>query len=145
MRQRRRLPAICIDENLSPVVANAYRDAGYRVIEVAKHPRMRGKDERSFMSDLSRDNAVFVTGDTAFVNELANTRRRHAGVVYVSQTLLASEKELLASVTAYFIMWRCSESPRAFRERILYVSTDGFRIVYRGKDTLRFPLRDSGT
>ena len=136
MVRRRPLPAICIDENLSTGVADNFREAGYRVVEVSKHPGMRGRDERSFLSALSRDNSVFVTGDTEFVNELVDSRRRHAGVVYIPQPLDADEKELLAYLAAHFIMGRCAESPRAFRERILYVATDGFRMVHGGKDRL---------
>jgi hypothetical protein len=133
----RRLPAICIDENLSPQIAGVFRDIGFRVIEIAKHPRLRGEDERAFIGELYRDNTVFVTGDLEFVNELADHRRRHAGAVYIPQDLPGDDKAWVAFAAAYAIIGRCTEDRHAFRGLIFYVANDGLRIVDRGNDRLQ--------
>jgi hypothetical protein len=134
----RRLPSICIDENLSPEVANQFRSAGFRVIEVAKHPGLRGRDERDFLGDLLRENAVFVTGDAEFVRELVNRPRRHPGIVFVEQSFSAEDKASYCLTVAYGIIGRCDESPHAFAGRIVYAGDDGIRVIYRGKDTLAY-------
>ena len=134
----KRLPSICVDENLSPAVADQFRKAGFRVFEVAKHPRLRGRDERDFIGDLLQQNAVFVTGDAEFVEELAEQQERHAGIVFVEQTSPPREKEWFSLTAAYGIIGRCVDSPRAFAGRIAYVGNDGIRVIYRGRDTLAY-------
>src|SRR5688572_24859650 len=116
----KRLPSICVDENLSPAVADQFRKAGFRVLEVTKHPGLRGRDERNFIDDLLQQNAVFVTGDAEFVEELVAQPRRHAGVVLVEQTSPPQEKESFSLMAAYGIVGRCVDSARAFAGRIAY-------------------------
>jgi predicted nuclease of predicted toxin-antitoxin system len=134
----KRLPSICIDENLSPALGDVFRREGFRVLEVSKHPGLRGRDERDFIDDLRQQNAVFVTGDAEFVGEIIDQRRRHAGIVFVAQASTAEAKEWFCLFAAYGIIGRCDESPRAFTDRIAYVGVDGVRVIYRGEDTLSY-------
>ncbi len=134
----RRPPSICIDENLSPEVAEEFRTAGFRVIEAAKHSGLRGRDERDFLSELLRDNAVFVTGDAEFVREIVDRPRRHPGIVFVEQHFSAESKTSYCQTVAYGIIGRCDESPHAFGGRIVYAGEDGIRVIYRGKETLAY-------
>ncbi len=134
----RPLPSICIDENLSPAVADEFRNFGYRVFEVAKHPKLRGRDERDFLPELVRENAVFVTGDAEFVSEVIEAPRRHPGMVFIEQSFSSEEKRDFARFAADGIFGRCSDGPRAFAGRIAYVGVDGVRVVYRGKDSLAY-------
>jgi hypothetical protein len=136
MARKHNLPAVCIDENLSPLLATVFREVGYRVYEAAKDPRLHARDEREFLSELYSRNAIFVTADTTFVNELVDAPRRHAGIVYIPQGLLADEKDLLAFMAAHFVLGRCAESSLAFRGRIFYIAHDGIRLIHRGKDLL---------
>src|SRR5262245_41748401 len=134
----KRLPSICIDENLSPALGDVFRKEGFRVLEVSKHPRLRGRDERDFIDELRQENTVFVTGDAEFVEEIVDQRRRHGGIVFVEQAATAQQKEWFCLFAAYGIIGRCDESPRAFADRIAYVGYDGVRVIYRGKDTLSY-------
>lgn len=134
----RRLPSICIDENLSPEVADQFRAAGFRVIEVSKHPGLRGRDERDFLGELLRENAVFVTGDAEFVRELVDRPRRHPGIVFIEQGSSAKDKAWFSLTAAYGIVGRCDESPHAFAGRIAYVADDGIRVIHRGMETLAY-------
>jgi predicted nuclease of predicted toxin-antitoxin system len=134
----RRLPSICIDENLSPAVGDVFRKEGFRVLEVSRHPGLRGRDERDFIDDLRRQNAVFVTGDAQFVEEIVDRPRRHAGIVFVEQVSPSGEKEWFCRFAAYGIIGRCEGSPRAFADRIAYVGDDGVRVIYRGQDRLMY-------
>lgn len=132
----RPLPSICIDENLSPAVADEFRAFGYRVFEAAKHPRLRGRDERDFLPDLLRENAVFVTGDAEFVSEVIESPRPHPGIVLIDQRFSSEQKTDFARFAADGIFGRCADGPRAFAGRVAYVGVDGVRVVYRGKDSL---------
>ena len=133
-----RLPQICIDENLSPSVADQFRKAGFRVLEVAKHPGLRGRDERDFIVDLLGLNAVFVTGDAEFVEEVLDQTTRHAGIVFVEQTSSPRDKEWFSLTAAYGIIGRCADGPRAFHGRIAYLAAEGIRVIHRGRDRLAY-------
>ena len=127
-----------MDENLSSAVADRFRNAGFRVLEVTKHPGLRGRDEREFIGELLRMNAVFVTGDAAFVEELEAKPRRHAGIVFIEQMASPLEKEWFSVTAAHGIIGRCADGHRAFHGRIAYVGVDGIRVIYSGRDTLAY-------
>ncbi len=136
-RSRRTLPSIVMDEHVPPSVTAAFRPL-FRTQEAAKHPRLRGRDETDYLSELYARNAIFVTSDVAFVNALANTTRRHAGVLYIPHELLDDEKVLFAQIAGGYIQGACSTSSTALRGRILYPGDDGLRSVLRSKDDLEF-------
>ena len=132
----KRLPSICIDENLSPAVGDVFRKEGFRVLVISRHRGLRGRDEREFIGELRQQNAVFVTGDAEFVEEIVDRPIRHAGIVFVDQTSTPRAKEWFCLLAAYGIIGRCDESPRAFAGRIAYVGDDGVRVIFGGEDRL---------
>ena len=134
----KRLPSICIDENLSSDVADQFRSAGFRVFEVSKHLGLRGRDEHEFIHDLLSQNAVFVTADAKFVGEVVDHPIPHAGIVFVEQTASPQDKEWFSSFAAQGIIGRCVNSPRAFAGRIVYNAVDGIRVIFRGQETLAY-------
>jgi len=136
-RGRRKLPAVCVDEHLPPAVAKVFRPL-FRTFEASRDTRFKGRDERAYIAELYRQNAIFVTSDSAYVEELAGARTRHAGLLYIPQRFLDEEKLLLASMAANFIAGACFQSPFAFRNHILYAAHDGMRSIAAGKDTLEF-------
>jgi hypothetical protein len=48
-------------------------------------------------------NEVFVTGDAEFVEYVLDKRPRHAGVVYVPQSMTSDEKRLFAEIAGGYI------------------------------------------
>ena len=125
---RRQLPSICVDEHIAPQVADAFRP-DFRVIEVAKTSRFKGRDEKDFLPELYRENAVFVTSDAAFVERAIEVGMRHAGIVYVPPQLAEDEKVFIAEVVAALLKAECMSSPHAFRDCVAYPGYDGLHVI----------------
>ena len=135
--RRRRLPSICVDEHLEPAVAAAFRPE-FRVIEIAKTWRLRGREEREFVPELYRENAVFVTSDGDFVNDAVDGGVRHAGIIYVPSKMTSDEKVYFAEIVGGFVRGGCVSSPHVFRECVLYPGHDGLRAIRGKRDDMEF-------
>jgi hypothetical protein len=136
-KRKRRLPVICIDENLGPAVAAAFRPE-FRVVEIAKTSRFKGREEREYLAELYRENAVFVTSDGDFVNDAVERDLRHAGIVYVPSKMTHDEKVYFAEVVGGFIRGGSVSSPHVFRGCVLYPGYDGLRAIRSKIDNMEF-------
>ena len=136
-RTLNRLPAICVDEHITPAVASVFRTT-FRVIEAGKDRRFRGRDERDFIMDLYRANAVFVTSDRVFADEFAKQRRQHAGAALIPTTYDSNDRILLAQIVRGVIRARCERSPFGMRNHVMIPKEDGLHISLGGLDHLEF-------
>jgi hypothetical protein len=123
---RRALPSICVDEHLGPRVAGAFRPI-FRTIEAAKTRALKGRDEREYLPELFRENALFVTSDAEFVAEVRRAGVRHAGIVFIPTEMTENEKVLFAQIAGGFVQGGCHSSRFQFRNRLLYPAHDGLR------------------
>ena len=136
-RTKRNLPAICLDEHISPAIAAVFARV-FRIVRANRDRRFKGRDERSYIGLLYAENAMFVTSDQKFLEELAASSRRHAGALYIPKQFLDDEKVVLAEMASGYIQGACIESRSALRKQILYAGYDGMRTLVDGKDRLDF-------
>ena len=81
----KKLPPIYLDEDLSPEVAKAFREEGFRVVETQRSRRFAGTDEMDYLPELRRDRAVFVTTDQQHVDRIRAGRHKHPGIVFLDR------------------------------------------------------------
>ncbi len=129
------LPTICVDQHIAPSVADAFRSY-FRVIEVSKSGKFRGRDERDFLPALYRENAVFVTSDEPFADEVVDTGTSHAGIIFIPAAWTADEKQLLAHIVSGWIQAGAEVSRFEFRNTVLYPADDGLHSIISQKDKL---------
>lgn len=137
MARAKRRPSICLDEHLHPRVAEAFKGT-FRTIEVSRTNRFKGRDELQYISELYRENAIFVTSDGVFIGEVVENGLRHAGLIFVPQQMTLDEKVLFAEIVCGFVRGGCTASPFAFRGRILHPAHDGLRTIFSKRDELEF-------
>ena len=136
-----RLPRICLDEHIHPRVADAFRPE-FRTVEIAQTNRFRGRDESDFISELYRENAIFVTSDRLYVEEAVEAHVRHAGIIFVPKQLMLDEKVFFAALVGGYIRGACSHGSRIpLRGCVLYPGMDGLHSVVSAKDTLEVSWR----
>jgi hypothetical protein len=126
-----RLPKVLVDEHIHPGVVAAFR-LKLETSEASRLWRFRGRDERDYVKELYEENVVFATSDRIFVNEIAGAKAKHAGIVYIPNNSKDHDLEIFAVVAAIFIKGGCSTSPYAFRNCILYPTTQGVHLI-KGK------------
>src|SRR2546427_10899223 len=90
-RLRRQLPAICVDEHIPPAVTRALRDV-FATIEASRDRRFRGRDERRYLNELYRENAIFVTSDEAHVKYVAKNRFQHGELLHIPAPYCHNDK-----------------------------------------------------
>ena len=95
------MPPIYTDEHEPPEVAAAFREEGFRVIEVAKSHRLAARDEMEYLPELRHERGVFVTSDREHVGRLRAGRARHPGIIFLDKNRWDRDaKVALASVMA---------------------------------------------
>lgn len=116
-----------------------FAEAGFRTVAVARDRRYAGKDERDFIEHMYASNEIFVTGDAESVQWAIDNKPRHAGIVFVPQRVLTSEKEMISWMAVAVIRGATRDRRFRMRGRIAYAAHDGFRIIERdGSETLVF-------
>jgi predicted nuclease of predicted toxin-antitoxin system len=135
--RRTRLPSIYVDEHLESRIAAAFKPT-FRLIEAARSNRIRGRDERDFISELYRENAILVTSDAEFVNESVDDNVRHAGIIYVPTNITLDEKINFAEIVRDYIVAACRSLPFAFRGVVLYPGYDGLHTIRNKTDKMEF-------
>ena len=128
---RLKLPSIFIDEHFHPDIKAAYVAAGLRTVAIARDRRYAGRDERDYIEEMYAKNEILVTGDEEFVHWAIENRPRHAGIVWIPQTVRPAEKIFLAEITAVVIRGTVRDGQFAFRGIVLYGAADGVRAVLR--------------
>ena len=136
-RSRRRLPTICVDEHIPPVIVDVFRDH-FRVIEARNDSRFKGRDERAFVMDLYAENAIFVTSDRVFAEEFARQRRQHGGAVLLPTSYSMDDRVLLAQIVVGLILGRCSRSAFGMRNQVALPRDDGLHVTLAGRDFLEY-------
>jgi predicted nuclease of predicted toxin-antitoxin system len=136
-RRTRKLPSVCLDEHMHPRIADAFRPT-FRTVEVAQTSRLKGRDEAEFISELYRENAIFVTSDGVFVDDAIEKRLKHAGIILIPEQITVDEKVLFAEIAGEYVRGSCSASPHAFRGFVLYPGHSGLHTIVSRKDTLEF-------
>jgi hypothetical protein len=138
-RRTGRKPSIYIDEHFHPAVKEVFGEAGFRTVAVARDSRYAGKDERDYIELMYGRNEILVTGDAEFVQWVLDNRPKHAGIVFVPQTIASDEKLMLASMAAAVILATVRDARFQMRGTVLYAAHDGFRAIQRnGDDSLVF-------
>ena len=136
-KSRKKLPSMCVDEHMDPKVAAAFRET-FRTLEVSRTHRLRGREESDYIDELYRENAIFVTSDAEFVNNAVEHGLKHAGIIFIPESMTISEKVLFAEIVGGFVRGGCSGSPFSFRGSVLYPAHDGLRTILSQKDKLEF-------
>ena len=97
---REKLPTIFLDEHIAICLAEEFRVRGFRTIRIGLHARLRGRDERDFISELYQENGVFVTSDVAALDDFESPAVRHGGLVFVPKGMDLKIKTAWASIVA---------------------------------------------
>ena len=122
-KRSNRLPTILADEHVHPNVAAALR-LSLGTKEAGQLWRFRGRDERDYVQELYRENVVFATSDRIFANEVAGSKTKHAGIIYLPNRSTDHDLEVFAEVAGIFIKGGCHTSPYAFRNCVLYPTSE---------------------
>jgi hypothetical protein len=136
-KKRRRLPSVYVDEHMDRAVAKVFRYS-FRTVEVSRDRKLQGRDERDYLQDLYRDNAIFVTSDIRFSREMLERDVKHAGIVYIPDQMAPDEKVIFAWIAREYIEWRCDEGPFAMRRQVIYPANDGLRVATAKEHDLEF-------
>ena len=75
-----------LDANCS-YLSSYLRKQGSRVIETSRSRKFWHRDEREYLSDINKENAIFITQDTEFIQDLVTDRTAHSGVIYVDNKM----------------------------------------------------------
>jgi hypothetical protein len=129
-------PSIYCDEHLSQEVCAAFREAGLRTIEIRKDSTLKGRDEKTYISELYRRNGIFVTSDEEAIQDFLQRKVKHAGIVFVPKQMEPREKALWAGLAAEFIRGATSNGPFALRGEVIYPAHDGLRVTRAASDEL---------
>jgi len=132
-KYKRPLPAVYLDEHIPPTVATVFRPT-FRTFEAARSPRLKGRDEMSYLGELYSDNGIFVTSDLEFVKRVLEAHTRHAGIVWIPKQLLPEEKVQFAQIVAGYVQGACSGSRTVFRNRVFFPGHDGLRTTGSSDD-----------
>jgi hypothetical protein len=125
MARRRRRVTLYLDEHIAPETKEILNDADYRAIRINESP-YRGQDERSFIGELRSQDAVLLTSDIEFVDEVVRERIRHGGIWLINPALERDERVMLAAINAGFF----AEVPaRQLRDVVSFLAHDGLRLV----------------
>ena len=136
-KRQRSLPSIYLDQHIDRTVADAFRPI-FRTIEVSQSAHFRGRDEHDFLPELSRENAIFVTSDEEFIDDVLNDEIPHTGIVFIPSQMDLDEKVLFAVIVGGFIQGACSESKSQLHNHVIYPADEGLRSINKGKDELEF-------
>lgn len=136
-RTKRNLPTIYLDEHIAPEVTEVFKST-FRIVEISKSKRFKGRDELEYLPDLYAENGMFVTSDMPFVNAVRDNHIRHAGIVYIPNEIADDEKIFVAELISGFVRGACSASRFGLRNRIIYPGYDGIRSSLGDKDELEF-------
>lgn len=111
----------------------------FRTIAASKTNVLKGRDERDYLPELYRENALFVTSDERFVIHVRSGGLRHAGIIFIPEQMTHDEKVLFAKIAGGFVQGACSSSRFRLRNRLLYPADDGLRSALLDKvDELEF-------
>lgn len=137
-KKARKLPTICLDEHAHPGIGVVMR-RNFHVIETAHSDRFKGRDEADYIAELYRENAIFLTSDGAFVNEVLDNNIRHAGPIFVPTQMTPGEKTLYADILGRFILGACRATSRlTFQGTVFYPGHDGLRTIKSRTDEMEF-------
>jgi predicted nuclease of predicted toxin-antitoxin system len=128
---------MCLDEHMDPKVAEAFRGT-FRTVEASRTNRLRGREESDYIDELYRENAIFVTSDAEFANNAIEHGLKHAGIIFIPESMTMSEKVRFAEIVGGFVQGGCTRSPFVFRGRVLYPGHDGLRTIFGQKMKLEF-------
>ncbi len=129
-------PSIYCDEHIPPEVSRIFRDLGFRTISIGVHAALRGRDERSYIAALYRDNGIFVTSDAEAIQRWLDENVKHAGLIYVPSRMGLSEKILFAEIAGGFIQGATANGRFVMRNQLVYPAHDGLRVIEGDDDEL---------
>jgi hypothetical protein len=133
--KKKDFPTLCLDQHIEADLAAAFRSY-FRVLEVSKSRKYRGRDEKEFLPELYIENAVFVTSDEAFVDYVLDNHIKHAGLVYIPVDWHQDEKILLVHLVAGYIQGASDFSRFELRNTVLYPGDDGLHSIIASTDKL---------
>lgn len=122
------MPSVLADEHVHPNVITAL-GLHLHIMEASRIQKYRGKDEREYFHDLFVANVVFATSDRIFVEELADSRNHHAGIIYLPNRWPPDDLEVFAEVAGIYVAGGCRDSPHAFHNCILHPSSEGVNLI----------------
>ena len=134
-RRRQALPAVCLDEHVSPQVTETFK-VSFRIIETNHNLHFKGRDEWAYASELNRANALFVTSDYEHARRIAKGRWQHAGVIYIPGPRAMADKILYSQVVTGFVQGWCGRSRFALRNHVVHPADEGLHLVRASQDLL---------
>jgi hypothetical protein len=142
----KRRPTICLGERIPSELAVIFRSHGFEVLMVEDDPALANQDDRERLAKLYQVNGILITQNALLYDALKRSRPKvpHAGIVIVPSAQPPEITRRLAHVIARYYRAATTSSPFGGRNRLLYPSSDGLRVLdtttdIGNRDGLLFP------
>ena len=139
---KRDLPPLYVDEHIKQGVIDAFKENGFKCIEISKTNKQAGRDEIDYIQEIYAEGKVFVTSDNGFFKVVKVNKLKHAGIVYIPSDLDSERAEVYSAILALLIKLTIDVAGKhGMRKTILYINQDGHRMIdEKGGDTLLYPM-----
>lgn len=124
----KKLKTYYLDANCS-YLSSYLRMQGLRVIETSKSRKFWHIDEREYLRDIKKENAIFITQDSEFIEDIATDRTAHSGVVYVDNKMELQKRVDYIAKVVVLIQAFTEYADSNIKNKIIFPSENGIHIT----------------
>ena len=132
-----RTTTIYFDEHIHHGLLGSFKLMGFRCVHIGGGKKYQARDERDFISEMASEEAIFVTADKEFVEDVIEQGIRHAGIVFVPTGWEDRTLEFAAAGMAGILRGAIEADGRKHLHNQIYaINDDGYYLIEKGKARL---------